>query len=428
MKEGSGFQVFREGTSMRSKLWLGFFSVVAIIVAANLAMGYYAQNAAVGRAWGAVIGIIMGGVLGWVISKNIMGTIGDLASATRVIGEGDLSKEVPGSTTDEIGQLARSFNQMVFSLREMIFQFRSSSSDIIEATDALSASVQGLSADAEEVAVISNQISRGAHRQSQLVENTFAIMKRMADSIQLVAEKSRVAAEAARRAGETTKRERESLDRTREELERVFSRVEDTGRLIRAFGDRIQKVTKMADIITGVAEQTNLLAFNAAIEATRAGEYGKGFSVVADEVRRLAEKSRGYSEEITTIIDEVQSDSQRVSISLDEQIQGVSYGRKAVGAAVGEMVDIMEKIIDMVEDIQEISTITQQQKQDAQQVLDDMGNVSRLAEEHLAATEETAKVARAQVEPMNKMVVSTQDLSVISERLQRAASRFTLSD
>jgi methyl-accepting chemotaxis protein len=95
---------------------------------------------------------------------------------------------------------------------------------------------------------------------------------------------------------------------------------------------------------------------------------------------------------------------------------------------VGEMVDIMEKIIDMVEDIQEISTITQQQKQDAQQVLDDMGNVSRLAEEHLAATEETAKVARAQVEPMNKMVLSTQDLSVISERLQSAASRFTLSD
>lgn len=428
MKEGPGFQVFREGTSMRSKLLLGYFSVVAIIVTANLAMGSYVDNAAWGRAWSAVIGIVMGGVLGWIISKSILGTVGDLVSATRVIGEGDLSKEVPVLSADELGQLARSFNQMVFSLREIIFQFRTSSSEIIEAAEALSSSVQGLSADAEEVAVISNQISRGAQRQCQLVDNTFSIMKRMADSIQTVAEKSRIAAEAARRAGETTKRERESLDRTREEMERLFSRVEDSGKLIRAFGERIQKITKMADIITGVAEQTNLLAFNAAIEATRAGEYGKGFSVVADEVRRLAEKSRGYAEEITAIIDEVQKDNQRVSISLDEQLQGVSYGRKTVGAAVGELVEVMGKIIDMVEDIQEISTITQQQKQDAQQVLDDMGNVSKLAEEHLAATEETAKVARAQVEPMNKMVVSTQNLTTIAERLGDAARRFTLGE
>ena len=187
-----------------------------------------------------------------------------------------------------------------------------------------------------------------------------------------------------------------------------------------------KKITKIADIITSVSEQTNLLSFNAAIEATRAGEYGKGFSVVADEIRRLAEKSKGYAEDITTIIDEIQKDSARIFASLDEQTQGVIFGRKAVSAAAGGLVEIMEKIIDMVGDIQEISTATQQQKQDAQLVVEDMGNVSKLAEEHFSATEKTARVAATQVESMKKMVVSTQNLSGISDQLKNVAQRFKL--
>ena len=426
MKNRSVLKFFTEETSMRNKLWLGFISVVGAIIATNLLVGVFITNVAVNRLWFTIIGLIMGLLLGYVISRYILKSVRTLLIATRTIGKGDLTKEVAISSKDEIGELAMSFNQMILSLREMIIQFRKSSDDIIEASKTLSTFVQDINFTAEEVAVISTQISKGAEKQSHLMDNTFAIMKRMADLIQVVAEKSQVAAESAQRAGETAKSERESLEKTREELEKVFSKIESSGSLIRNFGEKIQKITKIADIITGIAEQTNLLSFNAAIEATRAGESGKGFSIVADEVRRLAEKAKGYAEDITSIIDAIKKDNLIISSSLDAQTEGVSFGRTAVGAAVSGLVDIMGKIIVMVDDIKEISSITQQQKQDAQLVVQDMGNVAKLAEEYVCATEETAKVAASQVESMNRMVSSTKDLSEISDRLKNAALKFKL--
>jgi|LQYC01.1.fsa_nt_gi Methyl-accepting chemotaxis protein len=426
MKNRSVLNFFTEETSMRNKLWLGFISVVGAIIATNLLVGVFIANVAVNRLWFTIIGLIMGLLLGYVISRYILKNVRNLLIATRTIGKGDLTREVAINSKDEIGELAMSFNQMILSLREMIIQFRKSSDDIITASKTLSTFVQDINFTAEEVAVISTQISKGAEKQSQLMDNTFAIMKRMADSIQMVAEKSQVAADSAKLAGETAKSERGSLEKTREELEKVFSKIESSAFLIRNFGEKIQKITKIADIITGIAEQTNLLSFNAAIEATRAGESGKGFSIVADEVRRLAEKAKGYAEDITSIIDAIKKDNLIISSSLDEQTEGVSFGRKAVGTAVSGLVDIMGKIIEMVDDIQEISSITQQQKQDAQLVVDDMGNVAKLAEEYVCATEETAKVAASQVESMNKMVASTKNLSEISDRLKNAALRFKL--
>lgn len=426
MKNRSVLNFFTEETSMRNKLWLGFISVVGAIIATNLLVGVFITNVAVNRLWFTIIGLIMGLLLGYVISQYILKSVRNLLIATRTIGKGDLTKEVAISSKDEIGELAMSFNQMVLSLREMILQFRKSSDDIIEASKTLSTFVQDINFTAEEVAVISTQISQGAEKQSHLMDNTFAIMRRMADLIQVVAEKSQVAAESAQRAGETAKSERESLEKTREELEKVFSKIESSASLIRNFGEKIQKITKIADIITGIAEQTNLLSFNAAIEATRAGESGKGFSIVADEVRRLAEKAKGYAEDITSIIDAIKKDNLIISSSLDAQTEGVSFGRTAVGAAVSGLVDIMGKIIVMVDDIKEISSITQQQKQDAQLVVQDMGNVAKLAEEYVCATEETAKVAASQVESMNRMVSSTKNLSEISDRLKNAALKFKL--
>jgi len=426
MKNRSVLNFFTEETSMRNKLWLGFVSVVGAIIATNLLVGVFITNVAVNRLWFTIIGLVMGLLLGYVISQYILKSVRNLLIATRTIGKGDLTKEVEISSKDEIGELAMSFNQMILSLREMIMQFRKSSDDIIEASKTLSTFVQDINFTAEEVAVISTQISKGAEKQSHLMDNTFAIMKRMADLIQVVAEKSQVAAESAQRAGETAKSERESLEKTREELEKVFSKIESSASLIRNFGEKIQKITKITDIITGIAEQTNLLSFNAAIEATRAGESGKGFSIVADEVRRLAEKAKGYAEDITSIIDAIKKDNLIISSSLDAQTEGVSFGRTAVGAAVSGLVDIMGKIIVMVDDIKEISSITQQQKQDAQLVVQDMGNVAKLAEEYVCATDETAKVAASQVESMNRMVSSTKNLSEISDRLKNAALKFKL--
>ena len=162
------------------------------------------------------------------------------------------------------------------------------------------------------------------------MDNTFTIMKRIAELIQVVPEKSQVATELAQRAGEMAKSEHKPLEKTREALEKVFSKIQSSASLIRNFGEKNQKITKIADIITGIAEQTNLLSFNAAIEAISAGESGKGFSIVADEVRRLAEKAKGYAEDIASIIDAIKKDNLIIS-----EIEG-----KKVGLIVDALVKI----------------------------------------------------------------------------------------
>jgi len=424
MKKKLTLKFFSEESSVRNKLYLGFLSVVATIIATHLLVGIFITDVARSRALFGFIGLAVGMVMGSIISKYIHKSIGDLVSATRIIGGGDLTKEVSVTTKDEIGELAGSFNQMVFNLRDLIAQFRKSSDEIIEASESLSSFAERTNATTEDVAKISQQISKDAEAQSRLLENTFTLMKRMADSIQIVAEKSGIAAGGARRVGETAKRGKESMENSREELERLFTRIEATAELNRAFSDKIGKITKFADIITAVSEQTNLLSFNAAIEATRAGELGKGFSVVADEVRRLAEKSKGFAEEITALIDEIRNDNSKILASLDEQTQGVRTGRKAVETSIGGLVDIMEKIIDMVDDAQEIPSITQRQKNDAHSVIQNMENVSKLTEDHVSSTEETARIAAIQVESMNEMVSSAQNLSNIADRLKGVASRF----
>ncbi|MDY6863557.1 MAG: methyl-accepting chemotaxis protein [Thermodesulfobacteriota bacterium] len=422
------FKLFNKGSKMGNKLLLGFLVVVAAIVATNMLLELFITDIAKNRFVVAFIGILIGMLLGSIISNYILKNIANLVTATKTIGDGDLTQEVTINSRDEIGELAQSFNQMLASLREMITQFRKSSDDIISASKTLSSFAQGINTTTEEVASISTRISDGAEKQSLLVKNTFSIMKRMADSIEMVAEKSQLATNKAKQVGDTAKKESASLEKTLEELEKVFARIDRSAELNREFSNKIQKITKFADIITVISEQTNLLSFNASIEATRAGEFGKGFSVVAEEVRRLAEKTKGFSEEITNNIYEIQKDNHLVLNSLDEQTTGIKSGRKSMNKAVSGLVDIMESIINTVEDVQEISIITQQQKKDAQLVVEDMENVSKLAEDHVLATEETVRSASSQVESVNKMVFSTKNLSEISDRLKNATSRFKLNE
>ncbi len=131
MKNRSVLKIFTEKTSMRNKLWLGFIWVVGIIIATNLLIGVFITDVAVNRLWFTDIGLIMGLLLGYVISRYILKSVRNLLIATRAIGKGDLTKEVAISSKDEIGELAMSFNSMILSLREIILQVRKRSDDII---------------------------------------------------------------------------------------------------------------------------------------------------------------------------------------------------------------------------------------------------------------------------------------------------------
>ena len=213
---------FPQGRSMRNKLYLGFLLVVSALILTNFIVDYTTTNTHLGRLWFAVIGFVVGLVVCWLISKEITGDIENLVVASKTIGTGDLTRGVRAETNDEIGELAKSFNAMVLQLRKLITQLRESSNAIVDVSANLSPSVEDIKNTAEEVVRISAHISTGAKEQSDLADNTFAVMKRMADSIQMVAEKSQLTALAARRAGETAQLGKQSMEKTQQELDKVL--------------------------------------------------------------------------------------------------------------------------------------------------------------------------------------------------------------
>ncbi|MCX8012194.1 MAG: HAMP domain-containing protein, partial [Desulfobacterota bacterium] len=142
MKDSPGQKIFIAETSMRNKLWLGFLLVVAAIISTNLIVGIFITNLAWNRFLSTIIGLIMGILLGYIISYYLLKSIRSFLSATRNIGQGDLTQEIPIISNDEIGELARGFNQMVANLREMIIQFKKSSEDIFVASETISSSIQ----------------------------------------------------------------------------------------------------------------------------------------------------------------------------------------------------------------------------------------------------------------------------------------------
>ena len=304
-----------QSTTIGKKLYLGF---LAVIVATGVLPGLL--STALRRfipqeyvlIFTGVLGIFLGIILAFVMSRSLTTEIRALAAAVRVVAEGDLTKDVPVNTADEVGELAQTFNQMVRSLREIAREVKSTSDAVTGSAVALSASAEEMNSSTEEIAATVEQIAKGAEHQAGLVEQTSKVMREMARAITEIASRAKAAAEAAAEAGYTAQTGGKSAREAMDKMKGVFSIVEGAAGGVKALSERTQQIGIIVDVITKIAQQTNLLALNATIEAARAGEAGRGFAVVAEEVRKLATEAATSAEKIAEIVREVQTENTRV--------------------------------------------------------------------------------------------------------------------
>ncbi|MCI2255598.1 methyl-accepting chemotaxis protein [Domibacillus sp. PGB-M46] len=368
-----------------------------------------------------ILSIIIGTVITRVITKPIL----SLAKGAESIASGDLAQEdIQVKYRDEIGKLAHSFNQMKMNLRMLIHQVGSNTEQVAATSEELSASAEETSRATEQISSAIQEVASGSEKQvSSAVESTQALdeisrgMAQAASSIQSVADLTASTNEKAN-IGNTI------VNQTVKQMNLVQDSTTESTDVVNALGEKSKEIGQIVELITQIANQTNLLALNAAIEAARAGEQGRGFAVVADEVRKLAEQSAEATGQIHDLIKEIQTQAEKAVQSMNNGADIVQEGIRMVDQTGEAFQDIVHSIEQVAAESQEVSAIVEQVSSSSQSVVEMMKEVSHVVKQSAGNIHSVAASAEEQNAAMEEVSSSAEVLSEMAQELKEVISKF----
>ncbi|MDA1173727.1 MAG: methyl-accepting chemotaxis protein [Chloroflexi bacterium] len=426
-----------------------------------------------------------------------------LAGVVQAVASGDLTRKANVQTTkivvnsaDEIGALARSYaamtermeetgtavNDMVDNLNLLIGRVAETAQDLTDSSSTLSATAEQVGQATQEIASTSQQVARGANDQSTGITTTTTAVSQLTDAIDQIAEGAKQqaasmeqaagitsqvstaasgvaknaqdAAEGARTTDEAARAASEAVDKTITGMVRIRDAVTSAATKIGGLGEQSAEIGKIVAVIDDIAAQTNLLALNAAIEAARAGEQGRGFAVVADEVRKLAERVTDATKEIANLIEGVQrgvQDSIKATeqgtrevaagteiaegagsalnqiagsvVAVSEQIERISAAAEEVSASADGMVAFIDNVNEIAV---KSASAAEQMSASAENVTESVSNVAAITEENSAATQEMSASVEEVSAQADEMVKAAQAMDEMAKSLQSVVSSFKL--
>ncbi|SDY91773.1 methyl-accepting chemotaxis protein [Proteiniborus ethanoligenes] len=371
--------------------------------------------------------ILIGIGIAFYMSRTIGTPIIRMAEATKQIAEGDLSvQSIKLKVKDEVGELANSFNAMTEGLREVIRNVVDASGQVAAFSQELSAASEETTASTEEVASTINQLAIGAGKQAQDASEVSDVVHQMAVGIQNVSSNANLVLSISLN---VSKEANNGLDEAKKAVEKIYQIkeiTEESAVSVRSLGDESVKIGEIVEVIKGISDQTNLLALNAAIEAARAGEQGRGFAVVAEEVRKLAEDSTASALQISSLIENIQDETNRVVKIMDITMEEVLEGVEAVSKAGSSFELIFKEINNMGREIEHINALIQQIAEGSQSVDESIENIASIAEQTAASSEEVSAASEEQASAMVEIANSAQELARLAEELQLNISGFRL--
>jgi PAS domain S-box-containing protein len=315
------------------------------------------------------------------------------------VSEGDLTRR--GSEGDDtLGRVIQSVNKMLDHFSMMLTEVKQIGLSV--------------SSSATEILAAAEQIAVGSQRQADEITNTSSAVEEMAASMRQVSRNADASAEAARRALDTAEHGDRAVTDTSEAMIRIDSAVQQTSEKMRLLGLRSSEISEIIDLINDIAAQTNLLALNAAIEAAHAGDAGLGFSVVAEEIRKLAERSARATRDVGNLIKTIQKETSEALTAMDVGMKEVKGGSQLAGQASKALQDISAAVRQSSELIEEISAASEEQARVTSNLATAMQTISSITLETSAGAHETAQTIQSMVG--------------LSENLNKAISQFKVKD
>lgn len=314
-----------------------------------------------------------------------------LLSAMSQFSEGDLTVEMDIEKDDQIGKLFDGFNKSVKKIGNLI----------ISLTKAVQATVSA----SNEISSSTEELATGAQEQSSQAIEVAGAVEQMTKTILRTSKNSSIAAETAKNAGTIAKEGGKVVHETVEGMNRVAIVVSRAGETVKELGKGSEQIGEIVQVIDDIADQTNLLALNAAIEAARAGEQGRGFAVVADEVRKLAERTTKATKEIASMIKRIQKDTNEAVISMDAGTKEVEKGKDLAAKAGESLLQIINAAEQVVDVIQQVASASEEQSSATEQTSRSIESITSVTQQSASATQQ---IARA-IEDLNRLTMNLQD-------------------
>ncbi|MDF2395223.1 MULTISPECIES: methyl-accepting chemotaxis protein [Pseudomonas] len=354
--------------------------------------------------WSVGIRLVIGSLLAMLLAvgatvwllRSKLAPLGDLVRQAQALGGGDLSARLNVSSHDEIGQLARSFNQMGEALSTMVEHIRRSAAEVNGRAQALS----GLSSGAYE----------GMEQQSGEITSMAGAVEEFSATSLNIADNMGSTQRLAQDNAQQTHIGRESMEQASASLEQIAGALNSTATVINTLGQRSQEIGGIVGVITAIADQTNLLALNAAIEAARAGEQGRGFAVVADEVRNLASRTREATDEISQMINSIQQETGNAIETMEQGNRLMQEGLSRNANVASALALIDEQSRSAGEQFAAITTATQEQSSTATVLSSNLQSIAQANSE--------------QREVVSNLALTARELETLAADLRREVDRF----
>ncbi len=348
------------------------------------------------------IAMVVGVLTAFLIARSITKPVNMLIERLKDIaqGEADLTRRVDEQRPDELGELGKWFNAFVVRIQDIMLQVRRSAQDVAAAST--------------EIAASSEEMARGMEQQAEQVTQISSAVQEMSASVVEVGAKSSTARDRSEASGQSATQGGQVVAETIAGMQAINEAVSASSQSVTELGKRGEQIGEIIKVINDIADQTNLLALNAAIEAARAGEHGRGFAVVADEVRKLAERTQKATEEVGESIRAIQDETRRAVDRMDSGTKQVETGVQKAQAAGESLNMIVNNVKDVASMIQNIAAAAEQQGSASEQISRSLENINSVTRE---ATSGASQAAQASSELSNK-----------AEQLRELVSRFKLSE
>lgn len=373
------------------------------------------------------LAIVLGALVAYWFSSRLAKSIGRLVRQTEAVSNGDLSLPALAVTSrDELGDLTAHVNQMIEHLREMLQEVNRTADHVAAASEEMLACSEETTQAAEQISIAMTNVANSSEKQVEQIGEANGVVTEMMDRLAQVAQDMERGQAESLESVRIAEEGSEMMAKSQQQMNHIGETNRLMNEVIRSLEEKAARIGEVVTLITHIAEQTHLLSLNAAIEAARAGEHGRGFSVVAEEVRKLADQSKAAGDQVVALIGQIQQEVMRTVGAVEENTAAVESGIQLSRQAGESFRAIAEQVTGLKERIHHIGGAVETMRLNAEKLETVMDQVWKLSQETTGYSEQVAASSEEQTAAMEQVTSMATNLNDLAGNLKAMVDRFKL--